>query len=319
MENATPTPVSQDTDDLEQFELAFNGGAKFITEVEEPEGEVAGNDTPALEVETEETEEPEDLVDEDEDPSKIKLIPKKKLSAQERINDITAKYRAEERERLELQRKYEEAVAKLNTPTPVETPKAQAEPIPDDEVNGEAKYPLGEFDPGYIRDLAKFTIAQERDQMRREEEVSRQQRETEQAHAQLQQTWNTRVAQAETELPDLRDKVTVLQPILSTVNEDFGNYLSTTIMSLDNGPEILYYLSDNPDEARRIVASGPTSATLALGRLDALLSKPKEPKPTRVTQSPPPPLTRTKGASAAVTTPDDTDDLHSFEKKFYGR
>jgi hypothetical protein len=321
MENNTETPIAQDTDNLDDFELLFTGKATPLTEVEvSPEEDTLATNEPIEDIENLDDIEVE--VEDSED-DKLKVIPKKKQSAQERINDLTAKYRNEERlrqeevrEKDELRRKLEETLAKLNTVTP-EVTKTDDTPNPDDvTTTGDPKYPLGEFDPNYIRDLTKYTITQERNQMRQEEERIRQERDIQQARQTLQVSWNEKVQKAEQELPDLRTKVQALDPILSSLPPQLGEYLSSTIMALDNGPAVLHYLADNIDEARRIVASGATSATLALGRLDALYSKPAT-KPTRVTEAPEPPLARTKGASAAIPIPDDTDDLSAFEKKFY--
>jgi hypothetical protein len=48
------------------------------------------------------------------------------------------------------------------------------------------------------------------------------------------------------------------------------------MMGLDNGPDVMHYLSQNIGEAQKIVASGPAAATIAIGRLDARLSVPPQ-------------------------------------------
>jgi len=71
-------------------------------------------------------------------------------------------------------------------------------------------------------------------------------------------------------------------------------------MALDNGPDVLYYLASNPEEADAIVASGPVKATVALGKIDATFEAPKQnasPKP-KVSKAPAPPP-RNKGSAVA--------------------
>src|SRR3546814_4068418 len=53
------------------------------------------------------------------------------------------------------------------------------------------------------------------------------------------------------------------------IPQEYGEYLTATIMSLDNGPDVLYYLSENIAEAKRIVNLDGTKAAIALGRIDA--------------------------------------------------
>jgi hypothetical protein len=58
------------------------------------------------------------------------------------------------------------------------------------------------------------------------------------------------------------------------IDPGYGEFLAATIMSCDNGPQIMYYLSQNIGEAQKIVASGASAATFALARLDAKFDKP---------------------------------------------
>jgi hypothetical protein len=92
-------------------------------------------------------------------------------------------------------------------------------------------------------------------------------------------------------------------------------------MQLDNGPQIMDYLSQNIGEAQRIVASGPVAATLAIGKLDAMFTKPPVEKKSnkKVSDAPAPPTERARGSNGQFTVPPDTDDLDAFEKIFFQR
>ena len=126
------------------------------TPTEEPKQESTPEDDPLAPEQIEETpdendEEVDIPADEQEESNALKLKPKKK-TAQERIDELTAARRAAEREAEDLRRQ----LAERSQPKEVETKEAveaPAGPTPDDvDANGEAKYPLGEFDPGFIRD-----------------------------------------------------------------------------------------------------------------------------------------------------------------------
>ena len=91
---------------------------------------------------------------------------------------------------------------------------------------------------------------------------------------------------------------------------------------MDHGPDVLYYLSNNVDEARKIVESGPQKATLSLGYLNGKFadveSEKRKARPKASNAPPPPP--KNKGSSRAFAeVPDDTDDLDAFSKKLFSK
>lgn len=320
--------VEIDTDNLADFELLLNGKATAAPPKEdspepapEPEDVDEPEDDPlAPEDETEADDEDLDIPAEEQEESKnLRLKPKKK-SAQERIDEVTAARRAAEREVEDLRRQLAERSQ------PKEEPKQQAQvqtvsagPTPDD-VNeaGEAKYPLGEFDKDFIRDLTRFTLQQERDSFKEQEAAESRVALEKAAVAEIQEGWQTRLAAVQGSLPDIQEKGIRLEPVFDTLDPDYGRYVAQTIMSLDHGPEVLYYLSDNLEEARALIAGGPLKATLGLGELNSMFKTKKE-APVKVTSAPEPPVDRVRGSGGRVEIADDTDNLADFEKKFYKR
>src|SRR5690606_13295759 len=89
----------------------------------------------------------------------------KKSRFQERIDQLNEKARLE-RERADALESRLRALEEKKEPTP-EAPKetkADDGPKPDDKAeDGSDKYPLGEFDPQYARDLIRHTLKQERE------------------------------------------------------------------------------------------------------------------------------------------------------------
>lgn len=325
------------TDDLDAFSNEFFGTTPASEEVAEEHNEEEAdevNPSPTDGEEEPETGDEDDALDEDEqieddeedDASLFKV--KGKKSARERINELTAKARQAERDLAEVRRLLEERDSKQE----VEKPQAQSKPAPmaadapdpdAESEDGTPKYPLGEFDPMYIRDLTKFTIAQEReaDKAARAEEAEREQ--LQEAEQELVSHWTSKVGEAMEELPDLETKVGSLEQHFLTMDPDYGKYIAATIMSMDYGPHVLDYLADHLDEAQRIADSGPTQATLALARIEARIAVRKEQgnkvdKIVRPTSAPTPPP-RNKGMAGKTRVAPDTDDLEAFERSFFSK
>lgn len=322
------TTVAVDTDNLNDFELLFNGKAEAAPEEKEPVAPVEPEDVPENDDTPEDdslapsdSEDAVDIPDDDQEESKtLKLKPKKK-SAQERIDEVVANWRQTERELEKALAKLEEKERPKEVGKPVETTAdiVKGEPTPDDlDENGDVKYPLGDFDPKYIKDLMKFTFEKEANEAKAKQEAEQRRALEEQAKAELRNEWQEKLTEAEKVYPDLQQKGMRLDSVVANLDPSYGEYLAETIMSLDNGPEVLYYLSDNLEEAKRLVASGPLKATVGLGELNAMFKKKAE-SPVKVTKAPEPPADRARGTNGRFEIPDDTDDLEAFAKKFYNK
>jgi hypothetical protein len=332
--------------DLNAFEKDFYNKAdekKPVETDETPEDEVedTGDDAPAPDEDTDADnesdedpdaeEESEDEEQDDDSEPEPKAKGKGKKSFQERINELTRKAREEERAKIAEQQEKQALLARLealekslNKDTKSESVKEnlpQGAPSPD-QVNedGEPKYPLGEFDPSFIRDLTKFTIEEERKAAKEAEAKEAEVKAVEDAKNELKVSWNTKVDEFEEEVPEIREHIADLVDSFQNLDPSYGEYLAMTIMSSDVGPQIMEYLSQNIGEAQKIVGSGPTAATLAIGRLEAKLARPaQDEKPNKkVSAAPEPPVKTTKGRSPTPVR-GDTEDLSAFEKAFYNK
>lgn len=328
-----------DMDDLNAFENTFFGKkaaapAKEAPVIEDEEDVIENrDDAPATEDEDEpedesgdEGDEPEDE-DEDEDDEEDEPAPKPKgkKNFQTRINELTAAKREAERREAELLRRLEALEAQkevkqekpaLRDVLPTDAPDPDAS---DDD--GEPIYPLGEFDPKYIRDLTKFTIAAETKAAREAEQQKAEQAAVQAALAEVNDKWMERLDQFEEEVPSIRDDIADMADVFQDIPEAYGEYLATTIMSSDVGPQIMHYFSQNIGEAQKIVAAGPAAATLAIGRLEAKFLKDEpvgEPKRNKVvSKAPEPPKTRSRGSGGSFSVAPDTNDLDAFEREFF--
>lgn len=338
--NTEQTFVDPNTDDLDAFDDLLHGRAKELTEVAEQasseevetdETDDANTETVTEDVDTEEVdtleadeEEPE-AEPEDETPA-----PKAKGNRyQERIDELTREKYEHQRRADAIEAKFDELLKKLDSPTPAPQPETKAPeaftgPKPDEtNSDGTEKYPLGEFDPNYIRDLTRHTLAEERAVWEKEQAEKAQLTQAQQEQQKLESAWTDKLNKAKEEkYPDFLEKNQNLQETLGNLDEGYGQYLAETIMNMDFGPDVLYHLASNPTEAKHIASLGPMKATIALGRLEALYATKAEAEklpvkqPLKVSAAPKPPEVN-KGTSVTTTIPDDTDDLDAFERKLF--
>lgn len=321
-------------DNLDDFSNEFFGTGRPEEKNETVKND-SGDDKPATEQEDDETDETQDQEEQEtsdeeettesdnpEDESKFKLG-KKKLTARERVEQAVARQREEERLRIaaeeraklleeQLRNRQEEKKTDVK-----ETPFAG--PSPDDKTEaGEDKYPLGEYDPEYIRDLHRHASEQARIELAKEFQKQQDEAIKIANIRTMQAEWESKVAVAEEVLPDIRSKGFELEQALTGTDPAVIEDLAMTIMTLKNGPEVLYYLSEHVDEAREI-AKGGINAILALGRLDGMVKPAVKTERIKVSDAPEPPPVRTRGTNGKFTVAPDTDDLEAFEQQYFKR
>ena len=313
------------TDDLDAFSTSFFGQESVDDNASETKPakteQDSGSDDDAGVENDAQTPDPNDDLD-----AEYKETPPKKKTVQDRIDELVKQREDVKRDadaRIEALRKEFEDFKKGATKGPDQATEA-AEPTPDDLTeDGDPKYALGEFDPKYVRDLTRFTFAQEKERAQKEAEVSQARTQQDTALQELQTNWNTKLEEAKTVYPDLVEKGQTLLNGFNDLNTDYAGYLTNVIMSMDKGPDVLYYLSEHPDEARTIVNSGAQKATLALGRIESKFldaDAQKQLAKPRVSSAPVPPNNnvRARGTNGAfIGVAPDTDDLDAFSREFF--
>ena len=324
-ETETSTEVQvENTVDLDAFATDFFGEKKVEAEQAKPAAE---QDEPDLKTpeEVEAQKDADDEADEAELKEEIPEKPKKK-TVQDRIDEVV-RQREELRRESDAQmaelRKEIDALKKPSTETLADTTSQEAEPSPEAlDADGNPIYALGEFDPQYIRDLTRFTLNQERAKVQAETAESKRVEEQTKVQQELQTSWNERVTSATEDYPDFVEKGQELLNGFNNLDPNYAGYLSNVLMNMDKGPDVLYYLSNHPEEAAAIVNSGiAQKATFLgfLGRIESrfLQSEQDAPKP-KITKTPAPPVARTRGtAGAFVQVSPDTDDLDAFQSEFF--
>lgn len=323
VENADAETVeAQFTDDtdLDTFSDIFHGKTPEPKAKEEPVDNADLEDQANEAAPVDETDiEDDDLADE---PDKVEAKPQpKKNRAQERIEQLLEKERLANERAAVAEARLKDLEAKGKSKDEAPAPKEDKAPHWDDlNEDGSEKYPLGQFDPQFAEDHVRYLMDKRMAEAEAKMEQEREAQKTQAARDAAQKDWEAKLAPAQERYPDFSDKGADLVEALSTENlePDYGDYLTNVILSMENGPDVLYYLGSHIEEAKNIVKMGPMGATIALGGINASFSeKPKV--VNRQSKAPPPPPTN-KGNSAAVPeVADDTDDLEAFEAKFFKR
>ncbi len=321
---STPEPIVDNTNDdtdLDSFNDLFLGKTKEAP----PEDDGPKDESAVEEVDADAPIEQEETQTEDSDDDLVEVEKPAKLSpTQKRINQLLEKARLAEERAIAAEARLTER-KEIETPKPVApTPvvKDEKAPHPDDKnADGTDKYPLGNFDEAYQEDRFNFMLEKTLEAQKAELAKQAQEQEIRQAQEALGREWNAKLEPAKERYPDFQEKGQALLDTFAAIPQEYGEYLTATIMSLDNGPDVLYYLSENIAEANRIVNLGGTKAAIALGRIDAKFeAEDVEEKPVprpKVSKAPAPPPTNRGSSAALAEVPDDTDDLDAFTAKLF--
>lgn len=147
------------------------------------------------------------------------------------------------------------------------------------------------------------------DQKLTERQQAEHQARVEATQQQLADNWAQRLELAKSELSDFDE-------VVGKSEIDLPNHLYVAIVESDMGPQLAYYLAQNPSEAKLLKGMSQTSALRMLGKLEDQLEKasekPKEPPATGAEKKPepavekskaPPPIEPLKDASGSVEKP----------------
>lgn len=319
-------PADQDVD-LDAFaaELFGDSKPKPAKAPEQKPEEDDEDDAP------EETHEDKDALADEDDPEDDEgeepEVKPKENRTQKRISELVKRAAEAERRETATNARFAELEARLGQNTPTPQPRVVADdsaPRPSDlKADGTEKYQLGEFDPQYIVDLTRHTLIQERESYEKQAAAKKSEQEFKDSRTALADNWNEKLEPAQERYPDFMEQSEKLINSFNGIDPGYSDYLTTTIMSLEYGTDVLYYLAKHPEEAKKIVASGPQKATVALGRIEARYAENDEEKEKarpKISKAPVPPARLNKGTTAARRdTAEDTDDLDAFAAKFFKR
>lgn len=248
--------------------------------------------------------------------------PKPKLSAAERIAQLTRQKGDKERE-LEAAntrlREQEERIAALERgerPAAATSDEPVA-PTPNDKnPDGSEKYAFGELDSAYIRDLARHEALQTVREDRTRGEKARQEQAAREAAEALDNQWADQLEAATAQHPDFVEKV-----FRGGEAKAYALNRETFEMAQESefGAQVLYHLASNPKEALALYKiADPVERARSFGRLEARFESGAQPvppaNPTPRTPKADPPAPQARGTNGQFEgTPTD---FKSFEAKF---
>lgn len=124
------------------------------------------------------------------------------------------------------------------------------------------------------------------------------------------ETYNQRVQEAAVRIPDFVD-------VVGKADISISDVLRDALMDSDHGPDIVYRLAKNPDEAARLSQMGEREMYRELGRMEAMMTPARAPAAApapvaRTTSAPPPAATNVPGGAPPNTDPN-TMPLSEFE------
>lgn len=140
----------------------------------------------------------------------------------------------------------------------------------------------------YIKALAIFEVAQEREKERLENEQAK---ITENANK-VRAAFADRIAETMKKVPDFEE-------VTGAVDTELPPYITQHILESDVGPMLGYHLAKHPDELKRVLKLSPIRAIAELGKLEDKLEIKAAPKSEPVSKAPAP-ITPLEGKSTPV-------------------
>ena len=162
-----------------------------------------------------------------------------------------------------------------------------------------------DFD-AYIAAKAEWVADQRIGKVLSEREQAARQYQAQEHEASLAQNWSKRLESALKEIPDLHD---VLE---TAVDIPMPPAMREAIVESDVGPQVAYYLAQNPEEAMRIAGLSGLAVARAIGRIEAKLESSKAQPPK---SNAPPPVQPVRASGTPSVGPSDKDDISTWIKK----
>lgn len=217
-----------------------------------PAEEAEAQEQGAEEAEGDEVAESDDETQENDDLPQQK---KRGKTAQDRIDDLTRKFRT-------LERRNEFLEGLVSQPTPTSAPNEGApKPNADD---------FDSYDE-YVEALTDWKV---------EQTLAKQSAATAQRTEGLvqQANWAAKLEAAEASLPDYK-------AVVGSSEVPIAPHVGQALMDADRGPELAYHLAQHPEVADKLNKMSATKAAMELGRLETALSGKA---PVKTTNAPPP-------------------------------
>jgi hypothetical protein len=229
--------------------------------------------------------------------------PKGKKSAQERITELAAKRNEAEAKADAEKRRADELEERIKA---LESSKAA--PVEQGDKPNRQQY---DTEDEYIEALADWKASEaiaKREQQQREAKLKAE-------SDSIDSAFTARLEKAVTEIEDYKE-------VVSSATVEIPDFMVMAIKESDQGPMLVYYLAQHPDEAKKIAAMRPIQALKQLLQIEKGLSEDDEPAPKASPERKraPEPITPVKGSTTPNPgKPKSFDDYRARRKAEQGR
>jgi hypothetical protein len=152
-------------------------------------------------------------------------------------------------------------------------------------------FPAGEFDPQYLRAIAKYEARAEQAQMVAAQRAAQARMAEQQRLESIRQS----VAEAEKAMPDIRE-------VASALGQRLPNWQANLVA--EAGPEVIYAIGKDAEaEARIRAANSPLAVAREIGRIEARLERAKDTPPPQPTSAPDPAPRAVRGGNVGTRAP----------------
>jgi hypothetical protein len=246
-----------------------------------------------------------------------------------RVEQATAREAAAKREAAEWRRRAEAAEAAVKTPEPKPAAQHAKAPVDDDPEPNPADYEHGEFDPKYLREVAKHegrrASREEIQRHRQATDTQREEQRVDRVRGERHEAWRTRIAAAIERDPSLDvqvsgDVVAALEAAQSRRNGQPVSKLAAigdVLLDSDVSHALMRHLSEHPDDFQRLSTLHPIQIVRELGRLEARMDAASPPgtapRAPQLSQAKPPVRPVTGAPSTSDEDPDAIDDFDRFK------
>jgi hypothetical protein len=155
-----------------------------------------------------------------------------------------------------------------------------------------ADYPQGEYDPGYLSDLAAHKAASKIEAKLSERDERDTKRQLNERQQEAVEEFLERADATKKLIPDYDQVISAFD----RAGGKFAEHVIEEVRDSDKGPELAYHIAKTPGLAAELNALSPRDAAREIGRLEAKLSLPQ---PRKQTQAPAPIAPLKGGASPA--------------------
>lgn len=144
----------------------------------------------------------------------------------------------------------------------------------------------------YMEAKTEWLISQKLEQRQQLEQRKAEEQNTKEVF----DAYNQRVAEVEAEHDDFKE-------VVGRQDIQIPQSVQLAIFEMENGPEVAYYLGQNPEECEKLCEMSPFRAVIEIGRIADKITGPASAAPAKQKTNPPPPIRPVGGNASTSSVP----------------